>query len=50
MIDDAFDAFCLINVRFMDVFEQSFDVIPLLSQKGEVGLGWSGASSCLIWG
>ena len=45
---DAFDAF-LIHVRLMDAFEQSFGIIPLLSQNGgEVGLGWIGASSCLI--
>ena len=54
MIDDAFDAFCLVrlNVR-VNAFEQSFGVIPLLSQSDvEVGveLGWIGASSCLFGG
>ena len=41
---------CQINV-VMDAFEQSFGVIPLLSQSDvEVGveLGWIGASSCLF--
>ena len=52
MIEDAFDAFCLVRLNVcMNAFEQSFDVIPSLSLVDvvvEVELDSNGASSCLL--